>query len=197
MNELLERLKGDFQDAESRYAYADSVANAFVSAQIKALREDRDLSQEELAELIGTKQSGVSRLERTDYSAWKIETLRRLAKAFGVRLRIGFEEFGTIGNDLGSFNLRQLAPKRFEDDPAFKDTTHFSHRTIRRRSRTSDRKHAGQRRRRASLSEIPKKPAGKEPYCNAMRATASAGNNSTMVVPLLVPSGNQSIPVNF
>jgi transcriptional regulator with XRE-family HTH domain len=121
VNELLDRLGQDFkEDVEGRYAYVDALSNAFVSAQIKALREDRELSQEELAGLIGTKQSGISRLERPDYSTWKVETLRKLARAFGVRLRISFEEFGTIVDDLSSFDPEKLSPKRFEDDRAFK-----------------------------------------------------------------------------
>src|SRR5260370_25107235 len=96
VSELLEQLRKDRQNEEARYAYADTVSNAFVSAQIKGLREERELSQEELANRIGTKQSGISRLEKADYSAWKVETLRKLAKALGVRLRIRFEEFGTL-----------------------------------------------------------------------------------------------------
>lgn len=120
MNQLLERQGRDFQDEDARYAYADAVVNALVSAQIKALRDDRGLSQEKLAELIGTKQSGISRLERVDYSAWKIETLRKLARAFGVRLRIGFEEFGTLIDDISGFSEANILPRKFEDDPAFK-----------------------------------------------------------------------------
>ena len=121
MNELLDRLAKEFEDdADGRYAYVDALSNALVSAQIKALREDRKLSQEELADRIGTKQSGISRLERSDYSTWKVETLRKLARAFGVRLKISFEEFGTIVDDVSSFDAETLAPKRFEEDPAFK-----------------------------------------------------------------------------
>jgi transcriptional regulator with XRE-family HTH domain len=109
----------DFQSEDARYAYADAVTNAFVSAQIKALREDRKLSQTDLAILIGTKQSGVSRLEKADYSSWKIGTLRKLSKAFHVRLRISFEPFGSLPEDLGRFDTKHLAPHRFEVDPAF------------------------------------------------------------------------------
>jgi hypothetical protein len=39
-------------------------------------------------------------LEKADYATWKIETLRKLARAFGVRLRISFDEFGTLPPDL-------------------------------------------------------------------------------------------------
>ncbi len=123
MNELLEHLKQDFQNEEARYAYAESVANAYVSEQIKRLRQDRGLSQEELAALIGTKQSGISRLQNKDYSAWKVETLRKLAKAFGVRLRISFEEFGTITDDVAGFNESDLVPRKFADDPVFNSST--------------------------------------------------------------------------
>jgi transcriptional regulator with XRE-family HTH domain len=138
VNQLLERVGNDFKDEEARYAYADSVVNAFVSAQIKALREDRDLNQEELATLIGTKQSGVSRLERSDYSAWKIETLRKLARAFGVRLRISFEEFGTIVDEVSGFTSDRLLPRKFENDPAFKTTRRSGQRTRKIRDSNGD-----------------------------------------------------------
>jgi transcriptional regulator with XRE-family HTH domain len=123
VNELVEGLKQTIKDEDARYVYADTVVNSLVSAQIKALRDDRKLSQQELADLIGTKQSGISRLEKADYSTWKIETLRKLARAFGVRLRISFDEFGTLPPDLRGFTKRKLCPRRFEDDPVFKDRT--------------------------------------------------------------------------
>jgi transcriptional regulator with XRE-family HTH domain len=119
MNDLLTELRNDLQNEEGRYAYADTVTNAFVAAQIKELREDRCLTQSVLAQLVGTKQSGISRLQRTDYSAWKVDTLRKLARAFGVRLRIRFEEFGTLLDEIQGFDNKNLIPRRFEDDPVF------------------------------------------------------------------------------
>ncbi len=120
MNQLLERLRKTLTNEEARYAYADSIVNAFIAAQIKALRDERQLSQEELAVLVGTKQSGISRLEKADYSSWKVETLRKLAKAFGVRLRISFDEFGTLLPDIHGFSKGRLTPRKFEEDPVFK-----------------------------------------------------------------------------
>ena len=114
---FIEQLRRTLDNEDLRYVYADTVTNAFISAQIKALREERELSQLELAKLIGTQQSGISRLEKSDYSAWKVETLRKLAKAFHVRLRIRFEEFGTLVDEVGGFNERELCPERFEEDP--------------------------------------------------------------------------------
>ena len=118
MNKLLQRLK-DGLNEDARYVYADAVTNALLTAQIKALREDRGLTQEQLAELVGTQQSGISRWQNSGYSGCKVDTLRKFARAFGVRLRITFEEFGSLPEDAGEFNKHRLAPRKFEDDPAF------------------------------------------------------------------------------
>ncbi len=118
MDKILERLK-NAADEESRYAYADAVTNAFLTAQIKALREGRGMTQEKLAELVGTQQSGISRWLNTGFSTCKVESLRKFAKAYGVRLRISFEEFGTLPSDVRGFTKERLAPKSFADDPVF------------------------------------------------------------------------------
>jgi transcriptional regulator with XRE-family HTH domain len=120
VDKVIERLKTEFGSEEARYAYADSVTNAFVTGQIKELREARNLTQDELADLVGTKQSGISRWLNSGFSSCKVETLRKFARAFGVRLRISFEEFGTLPSDVKGFTNDRLAPRKFEDDPAFK-----------------------------------------------------------------------------
>src|SRR5947208_1173885 len=101
MSELLENLREDFKDEDARYAYVEAYLNASIAAQIKKHRGD--LSQQELAEKVGTKQSGVSRLENVAYSSWKVDTLRKLARAFGLRLQISFEEFGTLAPEIEGF----------------------------------------------------------------------------------------------
>jgi transcriptional regulator with XRE-family HTH domain len=121
VDKALERLKTEFTSEGARYAYADAVTNAFLTAQIKALREERGLTQEELAELVGTQQSGISRWLNSGFSTCKVETLRKFAKAYGVRLRISFESFGTLPRDVMGFTKGRLAPPRFEDDPALKE----------------------------------------------------------------------------
>jgi len=121
VNELIEGLKRSLASEDARYAYADSVTNTFITGQIKAMREARGLTQERLAELVGTKQSGISRWQNTGYSTCKVDTLRKFAKSFGVRLRISFEEFGTLPTDIGGFSKARLCPRKFEDDPVFKD----------------------------------------------------------------------------
>jgi transcriptional regulator with XRE-family HTH domain len=119
-SDLADELRELFQDEEARYSYAESSQNAFVAAQIKALREDRQMSQEEVAVAIGTKQPAVSRLENANYSSWRVETLRKLARVYGVRLDMSFKEFGTLIPQIENLQ-KNLYPRKFEDDPAFKD----------------------------------------------------------------------------
>lgn len=106
-------------DPEYRHEYADEILNLHVCTQIKVLREQRDMSQGQLAESIGTTQSAVSRLENVDYAAWSVETLRKIAKAFDLRLRITFEGFGSLWRDVGGMTIAELQRPTIEEDPEF------------------------------------------------------------------------------
>src|SRR5438876_1509559 len=123
VNGLLNQLRRDFTDEDYRYAYTESFMNSCVAAQIKTLREERHLTQDGLALKIGTKQAGVSRVENVNYSAWKVETLRKIARALGVRLKISFEEFGTLPAEIESFGREALIRSPFDSDPVFSPTT--------------------------------------------------------------------------
>src|ERR1035441_6143828 len=116
-----EVLKQEFQDEEYRYAYAEDFLNTWVATQIVALREQRGLSQVAFGDLIGTKQPGVSRLENVNHSTWKTETLKRIAKALGVRLKISFETFSTLLDKDINFSRKFLMRPKFEDDPGLLD----------------------------------------------------------------------------
>ncbi len=117
---LRERLRNDLSDSEFRHAYADENLNLRIATQIKVLREQQKLSQKELAEKLGTKQAGISRLESADYSGWSVRVLKKLAEAFDLRLRISFEEFGTLWREVDQFSRVELERRPFKDDPEFK-----------------------------------------------------------------------------
>lgn len=109
------------EDEEYRYAYAEDFLNTSVATQIRVLREQRGLTQEDLAQKIGTKQAGISRLENVNYSAWKTETLRKIARAMKVRLKITFETFGSLVDEAETFSRKNLERPTFEDDPRFSE----------------------------------------------------------------------------
>ncbi len=113
------RLARRFQDREYRSTYVDGFLDSYIAAQIHALREAREFRQDELAKLIGTKQSGISKLENVNYSGWSIRTLRKLAKAFDVALVVKFVAFSEALTEIENFNVRDLVKPTFPQDPTF------------------------------------------------------------------------------
>ncbi len=61
-----------------------------IARQVITLRAQHRLSQEELAERVGTSHSQISRIESGQHRT-SVETLRRVAEAFGASLVISFE----------------------------------------------------------------------------------------------------------
>ena len=66
--------------------------NADLAQKIYDLRVAAGLTQKELARLIGTSESVISRLEDADYAGYSFRTLQRIASAVHKRLEISFVE---------------------------------------------------------------------------------------------------------
>ena len=139
MNKVIERLKREFQDEDYRYAYDEEFSNSRMATQSRAIREQRGFTQKELAEIAEMKQSRISELENVNYNAWSISTLRRIAKALGVRLFFGFEGWGEILPEINEFNRISLQKPKFEDDIAFKNEEKGTQNKSRRKSKTTKR----------------------------------------------------------
>ncbi len=78
------------QDAEVREEY-DALEPIYeIKSQIIKLRNEQGLSQKDLAELIGTKQSAISRLESGNYNP-SLDFLSRVAHALGKEFHIEFK----------------------------------------------------------------------------------------------------------
>jgi transcriptional regulator with XRE-family HTH domain len=115
--EILNSLRMKLCDKEYSEGYAESFLNTHIATQIKVIREQREMTQAQLGEHIGTTQAGVSRYENVDYSSWSIRTLLRIARAFNVRLRVSFEPFGSLPSEVVSFSRKNLERTAREDDP--------------------------------------------------------------------------------
>ena len=57
---------------------------------IRLAREKAGLTQRELAELVDTPASAISRLEDADYEGYSVRTLRKIAEALHMNLSIEF-----------------------------------------------------------------------------------------------------------
>ncbi|MEX2583115.1 MAG: helix-turn-helix transcriptional regulator [Gemmatimonadota bacterium] len=84
--ELLDRLIGD--DADLRAMIEEERVNAQVARDIYDLRTSRGLSQKQFADLVGTRQSAIARLEDADYEGHSLRMLRRIAAALGAHLSV-------------------------------------------------------------------------------------------------------------
>ena len=80
---------------EVKKAYDDLEVLYEIKRQVIALRREKGLNQNELAERIGTQQSAISRLENEDYNP-SIELLNRIAKAFDKKLEITIKDKSAI-----------------------------------------------------------------------------------------------------
>ncbi len=85
--EILHRryIKGD---PDRKAALEAERVNAEVARMIYELRCDVGMSQKELADLIGTTQSVISRLEDADYEGHSLSMLNRIAKSMNQKLTV-------------------------------------------------------------------------------------------------------------
>jgi ribosome-binding protein aMBF1 (putative translation factor) len=77
-------------NSELRELVEEATVNALVAGTIYDARKAAGLTQEELADLIGTKQPVISQLENADYEGHSLSILKRIADALGQRLEIRF-----------------------------------------------------------------------------------------------------------
>jgi transcriptional regulator with XRE-family HTH domain len=69
--------------------------NADIAQQVYDLRVGAKMTQSQLAELVGTRQSVISRIEDADYQGHSLTMLRRIALALKKQLKVSFcAQFG-------------------------------------------------------------------------------------------------------
>lgn len=117
MADISEALRNDLQDREFAEGYAESFLDTYVATQIKVLREQRELTQKQLANELGTSQGVISRIEDAGYASWNVKTLKKLARVFDVRLKISFETYGSLIGEMKRFSRKSLERVRRSDDP--------------------------------------------------------------------------------
>jgi DNA-binding XRE family transcriptional regulator len=69
---------------------AEAEANDTVARKIYQIRKRAGLTQQELAKLIGTTTSVISRLEDADYAGHSLTMLKRIAEALDKRIEVRF-----------------------------------------------------------------------------------------------------------
>lgn len=78
-------------DSNREASVREEKVNSAVASIIYELRKDAGLSQRDLAELVGTTQSVISRLEDADYDGHSLSMLSRIARALKQKLTVVME----------------------------------------------------------------------------------------------------------
>jgi len=96
--------------------------NAQVARMIYDLRNDAGLTQKELAELVGTTQSVISRLEDADYEGHSLSMLNRIAEALKQKVSVTTRGVDDLEHDLllpSEMENRRAILRQFSEDFAF------------------------------------------------------------------------------
>lgn len=87
---VIDQMIGD--DAEMRQMIAEEYLNAAVAQMIYEARTQAGLTQQALADLVGTKQPVIARLEDAEYKGHSLSMLNRIAQALNRRLTVQMSE---------------------------------------------------------------------------------------------------------
>src|SRR5438105_356288 len=71
-------------------AVAEESFNADIAQKVYDLRTEAGLTQKQLAAMVGTQQSVISRIEDADYAGHSLAMLKRIALALKRRLKVEF-----------------------------------------------------------------------------------------------------------
>jgi transcriptional regulator with XRE-family HTH domain len=107
------------RNKEYRTAYAESYLDAAIATQMRVIRLQRGLTQAQLASKADMMQSRISAMENVSYSKWTLATLKRIASALDVRLKVSFETFGTLLTESNEMSVETLERPSFNEDPNF------------------------------------------------------------------------------
>lgn len=120
MTVISKRFADELSEKEMRDAFLSAQTRAKIALQIRALRNQRGLSQDALGEKMGKPQSNVARLEDREVARYTLTTLFELASAFDVGLIVEFvpyEYFLCRSQDLSRSHLQVESFTRHALDP--------------------------------------------------------------------------------
>ncbi|MBN1693156.1 MAG: helix-turn-helix transcriptional regulator [Dehalococcoidales bacterium] len=111
-----EQLWESLNDPEFRKQIIDEHISVGIAFQIRSLRERQELTQVELAQLLGIRQPLLSSWENPNYGKYTLGTLKDLAKAFDVGLLVRFVPFSTLIDWTVNLSKDTIAPPNFNEE---------------------------------------------------------------------------------
>jgi transcriptional regulator with XRE-family HTH domain len=117
MTSVRQNLAAKFTDKPYRDAFVAEQVFSRLPMKIRCLREAQDLTQRQLGDLAGIKQTWVSKLEDPNYGKLTIATLLKVASALDVGLQIDFVPYSKVLSDAVYRTSGAFFVPKFADDP--------------------------------------------------------------------------------
>jgi transcriptional regulator with XRE-family HTH domain len=96
------KISDKLTDKKYRHAFFKGRGETEIAYELRRFRRMRGLSQSELADLCGMKQSAISRIEQA--SKWNIGTIWRIAEALDVRVHVTIDDMSAA---IHQYRLRE------------------------------------------------------------------------------------------
>lgn len=122
MSEQKNRILKKLKVKKHREAFVNQTINVGIPFQIRALREQRQLTQQDFEEKSGMKQSQISRYEDPNYCGFSLKTLKRIAFTYDIGLVVRFVPISDLVKyelELNLDSTKSLNALSYEDDPYF------------------------------------------------------------------------------
>ncbi len=85
-------LKESLKNPELEKAYYEGLVKTRIAVEICQYRIEHGLTQEELAQKIGSTQPSIARMESSSYGRYSLKTLQKIAEALDLELVVFFRE---------------------------------------------------------------------------------------------------------
>lgn len=99
-----------------RHAYLAEHIRVGIATQIRILRTKAKMTQLQLAEMVGTKQGVISRLEDPDSGYANLNTLLKIAEALDVSLMVKFVSFGKFIEESRDISPQSLTVNSYNEE---------------------------------------------------------------------------------
>jgi transcriptional regulator with XRE-family HTH domain len=121
-----EELLKNLEDPEYRKSFVETHINNGIAFQIRTMRHNRKLKQEDLGKLAGMKQEAICRIENPNYGNFTLNTLKEIAAAFNVALMVRFIPFGDLIKWDLNLSSKSLEVPSYDQDSYFKENNSHS-----------------------------------------------------------------------
>lgn len=111
-------MPASWADADDRAISVEEHLRTGIAWQVRVNREERGLTQDQLAALMGTKQSAVSKLEDPDGGDIRLSTLTNVAHAFDCALVVRLVPFSEFAVSIADTRPDRMVACAYADEAA-------------------------------------------------------------------------------